>query len=77
MVVQRRQSMQEAAQLFADTGALRPDVDVDIAADLLWLYNDPSLFDKLVRQRGWSVARFQDWLTEALQVQLLGTDQTH
>ena len=59
------------------TGALRPDVDVDIAADLLWLYNDPSLFDKLVRQRGWSVARFQDWLTEALQVQLLGTDQTH
>lgn len=77
MVVQRRQSMQEAAQLFADTGALRSDVDVDIAADLLWLYNDPSLFDKLVRQRGWSVARFQDWLTEALQVQLLGTDQTH
>ena len=65
---------QEAAQLFADTGALRPDVDVDIAADLLRLYNDPSLFDKLVRQRGWSVARFQDWLTEALQVQLLGTD---
>jgi hypothetical protein len=27
---------------------------------------------KLVRQRGWSVARFQAWLTEALQVQMLG-----
>jgi hypothetical protein len=38
----------------------------------MWLYNDPSLYDKLVRQRRWSVARFQAWLTEALQVQLLG-----
>jgi AcrR family transcriptional regulator len=72
MVRQRRRAMQEAAQLFADAGALRPDVDIDIAADLFWLYNDPSLFDKLVRQRGWSIARFQAWLTEALQVQLLG-----
>ena len=74
MVRQRRQSMQEAAQLFADSGALRPDVDVGAAADLMWLYNDPALYDKLVRQRGWSVARFQAWLTEALQVQLLGKD---
>jgi AcrR family transcriptional regulator len=72
MVRQRRGSMQEAAQLFADAGALRPDIDASTAADLMWLYNDPSLYDKLVRQRGWSVARFQAWLTEALQVQLLG-----
>ncbi|HJQ87781.1 MAG TPA: hypothetical protein VJ820_10040 [Propionibacteriaceae bacterium] len=64
--------MQEAAQLFAEAGALRPDVDTSTAADLMWLCNDPSLYDKLVRQRGWSVARFQAWLTEALQVQLLG-----
>jgi len=68
--------MQEAAQLFADAGALRSDIDADLAADLMWLYNDPSLFDKLVRQRGWSVAQFQAWLTEALQVQLLGTKAT-
>jgi hypothetical protein len=49
MVRQRRQSMQEAVQLFADAGALRRDVDVGIAGDLMWLYNDPSLYDKLVR----------------------------
>jgi AcrR family transcriptional regulator len=73
---QRRRGMQEAAQLFADAGALRSDIDVDVAADLMWLYNDPSLYDKLVRQRGWSVAQFQTWLTEALQVQLLGTTAT-
>jgi AcrR family transcriptional regulator len=72
MVQQRRRAMQEAAQMFADAGALRPDLDIDVAADLMWFYNDPSLYDKLVRQRGWSVDRFQAWLTEALQVQLLG-----
>ncbi len=72
MVEQRRQAMQEAAQMFADAGALRPDLDIEVAADLMWFYNDPSLYDKLVRQRGWSVDRFQAWLTEALQVQLLG-----
>ena len=68
--------MQEAAQLFADAGVLRSDIDADAAADLMWLYNDPSLYDKLVRQRGWSIAQFQAWLTEALQVQLLGTKAT-
>lgn len=72
MVQQRRRAMQEAAQMFADAGALRPDLDIDVAADLMWFYNDPSLYDKLVRQRGWSVDRFQAWLAEALQVQLLG-----
>ena len=72
MVEQRRNAMREPAQLFADAGALRPDLDIEVAADLMWLYNDPSLYDKLVRQRGWSVDRFQAWLTEALQVQLLG-----
>jgi AcrR family transcriptional regulator len=72
MVQQRRQAMREAAQMFADAGALRPDLDVEVAADLMWFYNDPSLYDKLVRQRGWSVNRFQAWLAEALQVQLLG-----
>jgi hypothetical protein len=38
----------------------------------MWFYNDPSLYDKLVRQRGWPISRFQAWLAEALQVQLLG-----
>jgi AcrR family transcriptional regulator len=76
MVGQRRHAMQEAAQLFADAGALRPDIDVDVAADLMWFYNDPSLYDKLVRQRGWPVSRFQAWLAEALQVQLLGISPT-
>lgn len=76
MVEQRREAMREAAQTFADEGALRPDIDEDIAADLMWFYNDPSLYDRLVRQRGWPVSRFEAWLTEALQAQLLGKAPT-
>src|SRR5687768_7948542 len=71
MVRQRRGSRQEAAKLFADACARRPDVDASTAADLMWLDNVPSLYDRRVQQRGWSVARFQAWLTEALQMQLL------
>ena len=47
-------------------------LDVGIAADLMWLYKAPLLYDKPVHEGRWSLARFQAWLTEALQVQLLG-----
>jgi AcrR family transcriptional regulator len=73
LVDQRRRSMQDAAEMLAADGALRPDVDADLAGDLFWLYNDPTLYDKLVRQRGWSIPQFQAWLTEAMQTQLLGS----
>jgi len=72
LVEQRWTSMHRPAQLFASRGELRPELDVEGAAGVLWLANDPSLFDKLVRQRGWSVERFQAWLTELTQVGLLG-----
>ena len=72
LVEQRWTSMQGAARMFAARGELRPELDAEQAAAVLWLANDPSLFDKLVRQRGWSVERFQAWLTELTQVGLLG-----
>ena len=34
----------------------RPD-----AADTVWLLMDPAVFDRLVRHRGWTVDRYQDW----------------
>ena len=39
LIRQRRRGMQEAAQLFADAGALRSGIDADVAAALMWLYN--------------------------------------
>ena len=41
------------------------------AADVAWLATDPVLFDRFVRIRGWSVGRFETWLTRTLTGQLL------
>lgn len=40
------------------------------AADLAWLLADPALYTRLVRQRGWSVRRFERWLAATLCAQL-------
>ena len=72
LVEQRWTSMRGVAGRFVAEGILRPELDAEHAAGVLWLANDPSLFDKLVRERGWTVDRFQAWLTELTQVGLLG-----
>lgn len=52
-------------------GGLREGVDVDTAADILWLYMAPDHYHRLVHERGWSPARFQQWLVETLSRHLL------
>lgn len=73
LVDQRHSAMREPAMRLVALGALQTGISEREAADLLWLFNDPSLYDKLVRQRGWSPTRFQDWLTDSLLANLLGT----
>jgi AcrR family transcriptional regulator len=54
-------------RLAALTGAVsRAD-----AADVAWLATDPLLFDRFVRIRGWSVGKFETWLTRTLTGQVL------
>ena len=54
-------------------GALKPGLTQNQGADIAWLAADPMLHDRLVRARGWSLSRFEQWLAEHLLVQLLGT----
>jgi AcrR family transcriptional regulator len=35
------------------------------AIDTLWILMDPAVFDRLTRQRGWTTARYQQWLAGA------------
>jgi AcrR family transcriptional regulator len=55
-----------------DLDALTGDLTYDEAVDLVWLATDPTLFDRLVRMRGWTAGRFAEWLAENLCRQLLG-----
>jgi hypothetical protein len=46
-------------------------VSVDEARDVLWTHNSVELWDLLVRQRGWTNARFGRWVGRQLIAALL------
>ena len=68
---ERLKGMGRFAQLLADRGALRPDLSVEEARDLLWTLNSLAVHDLLVLQRGWSSERYRDWLADAMTRELL------
>jgi AcrR family transcriptional regulator len=68
---QRLAAMKRPATLMSQRGVLRRGLTIRTAADILWLHNDPVLYHQLVHKRQWTPAQFQDWLTRALQTQLL------
>jgi AcrR family transcriptional regulator len=53
-------------------GALRPGLGVDEAADVLWTINHPSLWEALVRGRGWTPERYERWTGDLACSELLG-----
>jgi AcrR family transcriptional regulator len=54
-----------------ERGGIRADLDPEAAADVIWLLNDPSLYVRLVIERGWSPQDFRDWVAATLKSQLL------
>jgi hypothetical protein len=54
-----------------DQDALTTGITYQEAVDLVWLAMDPALFDRLVRARGWTTRRFEEWLADTLCRQLL------
>jgi hypothetical protein len=53
--------------------ALRTDLDVDRATDILWTLNHPDLWQLLVLQRGWKPAEYERWFADTACAQLLRT----
>lgn len=70
----QRQFMQDqrrVAESLAAKGALRDDVDVNAAAEIIRLLNHPSVYYLAVLDCGWPDERFERWLTDAFIRQLL------
>jgi AcrR family transcriptional regulator len=63
--------MTKNAQALADGGHLRDDVTLDAAAEVMWTYTAPELFELLVRKRGWTPGRFGTFVADALKAALL------
>lgn len=71
-LAQRRQGAANiVSDLLAKGARLRPGLDPESAADLVWALNDPGLYHLLVLRRGWPPEKFQAWLAAALQSQVL------
>ena len=64
---QRLDGAQMVVERLAALDALNRALSRDEAVDVAWLATDPALFDRLVRLRGWSTKRFQEWVGELLQ----------
>ena len=52
-------------------GPLKPGLDRAAAIDILWLFMSADHYRRLVIERGWTFARFEQWLGDTLCKQLL------
>jgi AcrR family transcriptional regulator len=69
---ERRTGAGRVITALASRHALRSGLDPDTATDILWVLADPSLYHLLVQRRHWTQSHFRAWLTETMQLQLLG-----
>jgi AcrR family transcriptional regulator len=63
---QRQQGMSFLAALLDQREALRADLTVDEAADVLWLLNDSAPYHRLVVEQRWPAGRYESWLADTL-----------
>jgi AcrR family transcriptional regulator len=52
-------------------GYLKPGLTVEEARDILWTVNSPEMYELLVLERGWAVARYRDFVADTLGARLL------
>src|SRR6266513_1137455 len=56
-----------------DAGRLRPGLNHKTARDIFWMLTGGDVYRMLVRERGWSPQKYQDWLAETLVLSLLSS----
>jgi AcrR family transcriptional regulator len=67
----RRADQRRLVEMLADGGHLRPGVDVDTAADVLYAVMNEEVYRLLVVDCGWDIDRFRTWLVTLLTDQLI------
>ena len=68
-----RDALRPIVETIAADDALRADLDVDEATDILWTLVHPDIGRLLVDVRGWKPARYESWCAETAIAQLLGS----
>jgi AcrR family transcriptional regulator len=67
----RRAGAQMVIEHAASRGPFAAGLDGERAADILWVFNDPALYDTLVSGCGWPVTRYTGWLSSQIKHALL------
>lgn len=67
----RRRRMTDNAGRLAAAGQLRPGLTVEHAADVLWAYSSPELYDLLVLRSSWELPRYARFVEDGLRAHLL------
>ena len=52
--------------LLRDSRRLRPELDYQTARDVFWMFTGRDVYRMLVRERGWSPQKYEDWLADTL-----------
>src|SRR5882757_1585794 len=68
---ERRTAATGIVRRIVERNALLHNLDQQSASDILWVLNDPALYQSLVTRRRWTQRRFRTWLTHTMQTQLL------
>ena len=68
---QRLHGLTSFATLLAERGALKADLTIDKARDLIWTLCAQANYDALVTARQWSHTEYRDWLSDTLAAALL------
>jgi AcrR family transcriptional regulator len=68
-------NQREVVESLAASNALKPELDVAAATDILWALNHPTLYQLLTRERDWTPERFEQWLASITCDQLLARER--
>ena len=63
--------MTDNARRLRDAGHLRTGISLAQAADILWTYSSPELYELLILRRGWAPKRYGTFVAEAMIAALL------
>jgi AcrR family transcriptional regulator len=66
MSVQRATMAAWIVGRLAALGSLRAEIGEDEAVDTVFALMEPAVFDRLTRQRGWTLARYRKWIALSL-----------
>jgi AcrR family transcriptional regulator len=62
----RYERQEKTMILLRDRGRLRPELGYQAARDIFWMFTGRDVYRMLVRERGWSPQKYEEWLGNIL-----------